>query len=141
LTRLLRESLGGNAKTLFICLIQPNMMRESKETLSFAKNASIIETHATNQPKLTPQQQRIKELEVNLAKSTQDSARREKDHNDRHELDAARIRQYQETLAQRDTPTRFLPDDGNISSLSKIFFFNSIYNYFIASISTWGSSK
>ena len=114
LTKLLRQSLGGNAETVFICFIQPDMMRESKDTLAFTKSTSIIETHATNQPKLTPQME-IAQLKHQLEKNQQYSVRQLKEQEDRHKNELAlKDRQWQEELAQRDTPTGVLPVVGNI---------------------------
>lgn len=118
LTRILRESLGGNADSLIICFIQANKLNGSKKTLKFAKNASLIKTQATNQPKLTPQLM-IQQLKYQLEKTKHDSEKQLKEQDDRHKQElACRDRRYQEELAQRDTPTGVLPAHGNCLPLT-----------------------
>ena len=48
LTHLLKDSLGGNAKTLMICTLNPHMnaIKETISTLKFAQRAKMIRTKA-----------------------------------------------------------------------------------------------
>ncbi len=47
LTRILKNSLGGNARTIIICTISPAEKEQSRSTLEFASRAKTIKTHAT----------------------------------------------------------------------------------------------
>ena len=48
LTHLLKDSLGGNSKTVIICTLNPNQMalRETLSTLKFAERAKKIQNRA-----------------------------------------------------------------------------------------------
>ena len=46
LTRILKNSLGGNAKTTIICTISPAELEQTKSTLEFASRAKKIVQHA-----------------------------------------------------------------------------------------------
>jgi hypothetical protein len=48
LTHLLKDSLGGNSKTVIICTLNPNQMaiRETISTLKFAERAKKIKNKA-----------------------------------------------------------------------------------------------
>jgi len=48
LTHLLKDSLGGNSKTIIICTLNPNQMaiRETLTTLKFAERAKKIKNKA-----------------------------------------------------------------------------------------------
>lgn len=46
LTRILKNSLGGNAKTTIICTISPAELDQTKSTLEFASRAKKIVQHA-----------------------------------------------------------------------------------------------
>merc|ERR1711976_728880 len=49
LTRILQNSIGGNAKTAIICTVTPAAMSEEQtvSTLRFASQAKTIQNHAT----------------------------------------------------------------------------------------------
>ena len=45
LTRILKDSLGGNAKTTMICTVTPAEKEQTKSTLEFASRAKTIVQH------------------------------------------------------------------------------------------------
>ena len=47
LTRILKDSLGGNAKTSIICTVTPAEREQTKSTLEFASRAKTIVQHVT----------------------------------------------------------------------------------------------
>ncbi|CAM1323694.1 CENPE (predicted) [Pycnogonum litorale] len=68
LTRILKSSLGGNARTVIICAITPAELVQTHSTLKFASNAKI-----KNQPHINevpPDEAQMKKFKKKIAEPT-----------------------------------------------------------------------